>query len=297
MSDILLFCMKKYLCVRRLDKSKKNRQYIEKDNDRRKGSKSGMILAIDMGNTNIVIGCIDDEKIYFEERIATDLSKTELEYFCLFKTVLELYQIHGDEINGAIISSVVPPLVNVLKAAVEKLIGVTPYIVGSGIRTGLNIVMDNPRQVGSDMIVDAVAAVREYKAPFIVIDIGTATTMSVVDRHGNYIGGCIMPGVKVSADSLAAKAAQLSKVDFAAPAKCIGKNTVDCMKSGIIFGHAACLDGMIDRMQEELGYPCKIIATGGLAGVIIPCCRHEIIEDQELLLKGLKIIYDLQTEH
>lgn len=106
-----------------------------------------------------------------------------------------------------------------------------------------------------------------------------------------------MPGVKVSADSLAAKAAQLSKVDFAAPAKCIGKNTVDCMKSGIIFGHAACLDGMIDRMQEELGYPCKIIATGGLAGVIIPCCRHEIIEDQELLLKGLKIIYDLQTEH
>ena len=241
-----------------------------------------MILAIDMGNTNIVIGCIDDEKIYFEERIATDLSKTELEYFCLFKTVLELYQIHGDEINGAIISSVVPPLVNVLKDAVEKLIGVTPYIVGSGIRTGLNIVMDNPRQVGSDMIVDAVAAVREYKAPFIVIDIGTATTMSVVDRHGNYIGGCIMPGVKVSADSLAAKAAQLSKVDFAAPAKCIGKNTVDCMK---------------DRMQEELGYPCKIIATGGLAGVIIPCCRHEIIEDQELLLKGLKIIYDLQTEH
>ena len=148
-----------------------------------------MILAIDMGNTNIVIGCIDDEKIYFEERIATDLSKTELEYFCLFKTVLELYQIHGDEINGAIISSVVPPLVNVLKDAVEKLIGVTPYIVGSGIRTGLNIVMDNPRQVGSDMIVDAVAAVREYKAPFIVIDIGTATTMSVVDRHGNYIGG------------------------------------------------------------------------------------------------------------
>ena len=133
-----------------------------------------MILAIDMGNTNIVIGCIDDEKIYFEERIATDLSKTELEYFCLFKTVLELYQIHGDEINGAIISSVVPPLVNVLKDAVEKLIGVTPYIVGSGIRTGLNIVMDNPRQVGSDMIVDAVAAVREYKAPFIVIDIGAA---------------------------------------------------------------------------------------------------------------------------
>lgn len=255
-----------------------------------------MILAIDLGNTNIVIGCIDDKKIYFEERMATDLSKTELEYYVLFKTVLDLYGIHSGKIEGAIISSVVPPLVNVLKSAVEKLIGKSPFIVGSGVKTGLNILMDHPKQVGSDMIVDAVAAVKEYGAPFIVIDIGTATTMSVVDKNGNYIGGCIMPGVKVSADSLAAKAAQLSKVGFSAPAKSIGKNTVDCMKSGIIFGHAASLDGMIDRMEAELGYSCTIIATGGLAGVILPQCRHKIIEDQELLLKGLKIIYDLQTQ-
>lgn len=254
-----------------------------------------MILAIDMGNTNIVIGCIDDEKIYFEERMATDHSKTELEYYVLFKTVLDLYQIKNQDITGAIISSVVPPLVNVLKSAVEKLIGFSPYIVGSGIKTGLNILMDNPRQVGSDMVVDAVAAVKEYGAPFIIIDIGTATTMSVVDKHGNYIGGCIMPGVKVSADSLVAHAAQLSKVSFTAPEKSIGKNTVDCMRSGMIFGHAACLDGMIDRMEAELGYKCTIIATGGLAKVIIPQCHHKIIEDQELLLKGLKIIYDQQV--
>lgn len=254
-----------------------------------------MILAIDMGNTNIVIGCIDDEKIYFEERMATDHSKTELEYYVLFKTVLDLYQIEHFKITGAILSSVVPPLVNVIKSAIEKLIGVSPFIVGSGIRTGLNIIMDNPRQLGSDLVVDAVAGVNEYGAPLIIIDIGTATTISVVDKNRNYIGGCIMPGVRVSADSLVSKTAQLSRVSLSAPVKCIGKNTIDCMKSGIIFGHAACLDGMIERMEAELGYKCTILATGGLAKTIIPHCRRKIIEDQELLLKGLKIIYDLQT--
>lgn len=253
-----------------------------------------MILAIDMGNTNIVIGCIDDEKIYFEERIATDHSKTELEYYVLFKTVFDLYQIKREDITGAIISSVVPPLVNILEAAVEKLTGIKPYIVGPELKMRLPLWMDNPKQVGSDLIVDAVAALEEYGAPAIVIDIGTATTMSVTDKDGNYIGGCIMPGVKVAADSLVSKTAQLPKIDFSAPDRSIGKNTAECMKSGIIFGHAASLDGMIDRMEEELGYSCNVIATGGLAGVIIPLCRHEIMEDQELLLKGLKIIYDLQ---
>lgn len=255
-----------------------------------------MILAIDMGNTNIVIGCIDDEKIYFEERIATDLSKTELEYYVLFKTVLDLYQIHPEEITGAIISSVVPPLVGVLKAATEKLIGVTPYIVGTGIKTGLNLIMDNPGQVGSDLVVDAVAAVWEYGAPVMIVDIGTATTISVVDKNRNYIGGCIIPGIKAASDSLVMRTAQLSKVSLNAPEKAIGKNTSDCMKSGIIFGHAACLDGMIGRMEEELGYSCTVVATGGLAGVIIPNCKRQMQEDQELLLKGLKIIYDLQEK-
>lgn len=254
-----------------------------------------MILAIDMGNTNIVIGCIDDEKIYFEERMATDHSKTELEYYVLFKTVLDLYQIENTSITGAVLSSVVPPLVNVIKAAVEKLIGVSPFIVGSGIKTGLNILMDNPRQLGSDLVVNAVAGVNEYGAPLIIIDIGTATTISIVDKNRNYIGGCIMPGVKVSADSLVSRTAQLFRVSLCAPAKHIGKNTIDCMKSGIIFGHAACLDGMIERIEEELGYHCTVLATGGLAGTIISHCKREVIEDQELLLKGLKIIYDLQT--
>lgn len=251
-----------------------------------------MILAIDMGNSNIVIGCIDDEKTYFVERLSTDKSKTALEYAMGFKTVLELYSIDSINIDGAIISSVVPPLTNVLAEAVKKIIGKLPMIVGPGLKTGLNIHMDNPRQVGSDLIVDAVAGLSEYGAPLIIIDMGTATTMSVVDKNKNYVGGTIMPGVRLSMEALASGAAQLYKISLEEPRQVIGKNTSDCMKSGIVFGNAACIDGMIDRIENELGYPAKVIATGGLSKVVIPLCRHDIIVDDTLLLKGLKIIYD-----
>lgn len=205
-----------------------------------------MILAIDMGNSNIVIGCIDDEKTYFVERLSTDKSKTALEYAMGFKTVLELYSINSSNIDGAIISSVVPPLTNVLAEAVRKIIGKLPMIVGPGVKTGLNIHMDNPKQVGSDLIVDAVAGLSEYGAPLIVIDMGTATTMSVVDKDKNYIGGIIMPGIRLSMDALASGAAQLYNVSLEEPRQVIGRNTSDCMKSGIVVGNAACIDG-IDR--------------------------------------------------
>ena len=254
-----------------------------------------MILAIDMGNTNIVIGCVDEEKVLFEERLATDLSKTELEYVVIFKTVLELYGIEKEKVPGAIISSVVPQLVNIIKSAVYKLIKVEPMVVGPGVKTGLNILMDEPRRVGSDLIVDAVAAINNYGTPLIVIDMGTATTMSVIDRKGNYIGGVIMPGIKVSVDSLVSRTAQLQRISLDAPDKVIGKNTINCMKSGVIYGNASCIDGMIDRLAEEMGEglsDIKVVATGGLARVILPQCRHNIIQDDELLLKGLKIIYD-----
>ena len=254
-----------------------------------------MILAIDMGNTNIVIGCVDEEKVLFEERLATDLSKTELEYVVIFKTVLELYGIEREKVTGAIISSVVPQLVNIIKSAVYKLIKVDPMVVGPGVKTGLNILMDEPRRVGSDLIVDAVAAINNYGTPLIVIDMGTATTMSVIDRKGNYIGGVIMPGIKVSVDSLVSRTAQLQRISLDAPDKVIGKNTINCMKSGVIYGNASCIDGMIDRLAEEMGEglsDIKVVATGGLARVILPQCRHNIIQDDELLLKGLKIIYD-----
>ncbi len=251
-----------------------------------------MILAIDMGNTNIVIGCIDDHKRYFEERLSTDRSKTALEYAIGFKTVLELYNIEVDSIEGAIISSVVPPLTNVIKQAVEKIIGKVPMVVGPGIKTGLNLHMDNPKSVGSDLIVDAVAGIAEYGAPLIVIDMGTATTLSVVDKDKNYVGGAILTGLRLSMEALATRTSQLFNVSLEVPKSSIGKNTTDCLKSGIVLGNAACIDGMIDRMEEELGYKTTVVATGGLAHVVIPQCKHEIIIDDALLLKGLKIIYD-----
>ena len=249
-----------------------------------------MILAIDMGNTNIVIGCIDNEKTYFVERMSTDTSKTELEYVIGFKTVLELYHIELSQMEGAIISSVVP---HVISSAVEKTVGCKPYIVGPGLKTGLNILMDNPRTVGSDLIVDAVAAVKEYGAPCIIIDMGTATTLSVVDKKGNYIGGMILPGVRVSVDSLVSRTAQLPHISVEAPKRLIGRNTIDCMKSGMIYGNASCVDGMIRRIKKELGREdMTVIATGGLAKVIIPHCEETIIYDNELLLKGLRLIYE-----
>ena len=255
-----------------------------------------MILAVDIGNTNIVIGCMEEEKIYFVERVSTDISKTELEYVVEFKTLLELYRIEMKEITGCIIASVVPPLNNVVKTAMEKLFKISPLLVGPGIKTGLNILMDNPGQVGSDLIVNAVAGLQYYGAPIIMIDMGTATTISVVDEKKNYIGGMILPGVKVSLDSLVNRTSQLPRISLEAPKKVIGKNTIDCMKSGIIMGQAACIDGMIERIFEELGYEAAVVATGGLAGSIVPHCKQKVIHDNELTLKGLNIIYRKNTE-
>ena len=251
-----------------------------------------MILAVDIGNTNIVIGCIEEEKVYFVERVSTDISKTELEYVVQFKTLLELYRIKMEEITGCIIASVVPPLNNIVKNAMEKLLRITPMIVGPGLKTGLNILMDNPAQVGADLIVNAVAGLKYYGAPIIIIDMGTATTISVVDKNKNYVGGMILPGVKVSLESLVNRTSQLPRISLEAPKKMMGKNTVDCMKGGIIMGQAASMDGLIERICEELGYPAQVVATGGLAGCIIPYCKKEIICDNELTLKGLGIIYN-----
>lgn len=251
-----------------------------------------MILAIDMGNTNIVVGGIDDTKTYFVERVTTDHHKTDLEYAVTIKNILEIHQVSTESIEGSIISSVVPPLNNTLSSAVKKITGKSPLLVGSGMKTGLNILMDNPKTTGSDMIVDAVAAIREYPAPLIIIDMGTATTLSVVDKAGNYIGGVILPGVQVSLDSLSGKTAQLPFISLEIPSKIIGKNTIDCMRAGIMYGNAATLDGIIDRMEEELDSKTTVIATGGLAKFITPLCRHKIIYDDALLLKGLLILYE-----
>lgn len=250
-----------------------------------------MILALDIGNTNIVIGCMEKDRAYFVERVSTNSSKTELEYVVDFKTLLDLYQIKMENITGCIVASVVPPLNNIVTAALKKLLHVSPLLVGPGIKTGLNILMDNPGQLGSDLVVNAVAGLHYYGAPIIMIDMGTATTISVVDNRKNYIGGMILPGVRVSLDSLVNRTSQLPRISLEAPKKIIGKNTIDCMKSGIIMGQAACIDGMIDRIWDELGYQAPVVATGGLACHIVPCCKKKITCDNELTLKGLEIIY------
>ena len=250
-----------------------------------------MILAIDIGNTNIVIGCIDENKTYFVERLRTDSSKTALEYALDLKNVLELYGITREDLQGSIVASVVPPVSTTIRQAIEKVTGKNPLTVGPGIRTGLNIKMDNPATVGADLIVAAVAAVRDYPAPLIIIDMGTATTMTVVDRNGNYIGGAIIPGLQVALDSLVNRAAQLTKIGLEVPPHVIGKNTLNCMQSGSLYGTAAMIDGMIDRMEEELGESATVIATGGLARFVTPLCKRQIQLDDGLLLKGLWIIY------
>ena len=251
-----------------------------------------MILAIDIGNTNIVIGCCDDEKIYFIERLSTNIPKTELEYAISFKNVLEIYGIDPAQIEGGIISSVVPPITNIVRSSAEKVLGKPVKIVGPGVKTGLNILMDNPAQVGSDRIVNAVAAINEYPVQLIIIDMGTATTFCVVDDKKNYIGGMILPGVRISLDALTSRTSQLSRISIEAPKKTIGKNTIDCMKSGIIHGNAACIDGMVQRIEKELGQKATVLATGGLAKKIVPYCEQDIVIDDELLLKGLRLIYN-----
>lgn len=255
-----------------------------------------MILAIDMGNTNTVLGGIDENKTYFIERVNTDHRRTDTEYAVNFKSILEMNQIDISSIEGAILSSVVPPLNSTILSAVEKVTGIRPLLVGSGMKTGMNILMDNPKTVGSDLIVDAVAASYEHPLPLVVIDMGTATTMSAVDQKGNYIGGVILPGLKVSLNSLSSNTSQLPHISLAVPEKAIGKNTIDCMRAGIVFGNADMIDGILDRMEAELGTAPTVVATGGLAKFITPLCRHKIHVDDALLLKGLLILYRKNTQ-
>ena len=250
-----------------------------------------MILAIDVGNTNIVLGCIDGDECLFVERLSTVRTKTELEYAIDIKNVLDIYHIHRSDIEGGIVSSVVPQITNIVKLAVEKILKKEVLVVGAGIKTGLNIRMDNPAQLGSDLVVNAVAGIAEYPVPLLILDLGTANTVSVIDKNKNYIGGMIYPGIGVSLDSLTARASQLGGVGIEAPEHIIGKNTVECMKSGIIYSSAAAIDGIIDRLQDELEGEATVIATGGLAKKIVPYCKREIILDDDLLLKGLAVIY------
>lgn len=251
-----------------------------------------MILAVDIGNSNIVIGCFDKKDILFVERLSTNHQSTSLEYMVMIKNILELNGLGSAQIDGGIISSVVPPLTVTLKMAMERLGYGEILVVGPGIKTGLKILLDNPAQLGSDRVADAVAGINLYPVPLILIDMGTATTISVIDGKKNFLGGMIIPGLRVSLDSLASRTSQLPKISLTPAKKVIGTNTVDCMKSGIINANASALDGVIERIEEELGESCTVVATGGLANVVIPSCKRKIINDEMLLLKGLQIIYE-----
>ena len=254
-----------------------------------------MILTVDVGNSNIVLGGIRDEEIIFEARLRTDATKTSDEYCIDLKMILDVYNLSSADIEGSIIASVVPQVSNSMQTAIRKLTGKAPLVVGPGLKTGLNIAIDNPAQTGADLVVGCVAALREHKAPMIIIDMGTATTMIVLDKNSAMIGGAIIPGVKISMDALTNRTALLPGLQLDQPKKAIGRNTIDCMRSGLMLGSACMIDGMIDRMEAELGYKTTVIATGGIAKFVLPMCHHEIIYDKDLLVKGLAALYRENT--
>lgn len=254
-----------------------------------------MILAIDIGNTHVVIGCLDEEDTRFIARVATDQKKTEDEYAMMLLDLFQIHKLDGSQIEGAIMCSVVPGLTTALRRAVKLILGYEPLLVGSGIKTGLNIKMDNPASVGSDLIVAAVAAVQEHQPPLIIFDMGTANTMVVIDRNGDFIGGMIIPGAILSLEALAEHAAKLPHVSFEAPKTLIGKNTIDSMKSGIVYSQAMAVDGIIGLVEEELGEPVTVLATGGSSRLITSYCKREMIYDSRLIQKGLLHLYRKNT--
>lgn len=250
-----------------------------------------MILALDVGNTNIVVGIGDSSESMIKGRLTTNKSGTTTEYAIRLRSMLGLYGVSCEDIEGSIISSVVPELTYALTKAVELLTGKSPLVVKYNLDTGLNICIDDPRTLGADRIVGSVAAMNEYPLPLAVFDLGTANTMDIIDRERRHLGGVIWAGIKTSLNALAANASQLPHIEIEAPPSVIGKNTIDGMRSGMVYGNAAMMDGLIDRVEKELGEKLTVVATGGLARTVVSHCSHKVIYDEDLLIKGLIIIY------
>ncbi|MCQ2532303.1 MAG: type III pantothenate kinase [Saccharofermentans sp.] len=250
-----------------------------------------MILAVDIGNTHIVFGGFVDDDLKFIARIATDTTATEDEYASKLMNVMNLHDVDRDDVEGAVISSVVPPLTSIMKKAVQTVYGVDSVVVGPGVKTGINLHCDVPSSVGADIICCCVAAHNIYGSPSLIVDMGTATKMILVSDSGAFEGVSIIPGVMIGLNALANGTAQLPQVNLENPGRVIAKNTVDCMKSGVIYGNASMIDGMIDRAFEEYGSEIPVYATGGLASTVVQYCRREIKLDEQLVLRGLNIIY------
>lgn len=251
-----------------------------------------MLIAIDIGNTQIKIGVYDKKELCFSSNIASLHEYTCDQYAIEIKNILYLYGCKFTKITGAIVSSVVPSVGNSVILAIKKLCGITPLMIGPGIKTGLNIKIDNPAQLGGDLVVGAVAAIALYPLPSIIFDFGTATKISVLDRNGSFLGCAITAGINISIDALAERTATLPKIVADVPKNIIGTNSVESMRSGLIYGNTALIDNMTARIERELGEKATIILTGGMAHLLKEYCMREVIFTDSLLLEGLRIIYE-----
>ena len=250
-----------------------------------------MILAVDIGNSSIVVGGFQNHSLLFKARLRTDPTKTSDEYCIDLMSVLDVYRRERDEIEGSIIASVVPQVTNAFRTAIRKVTGKACLAVGPGLKNGLDIKIENPSLTGADIVVGSVGALREHKPPMIVVDMGTATSMTVLDTGGALVGGCICPGVQVSLDALTQRTALLPGLQLDEPRRAIGRNTIECMRSGVMLGAASMIDGMVERMEQELGSKTTVLLTGRIAKFIAPLCRTPLIYDSDLVLKGLAALY------
>ena len=251
-----------------------------------------MLLTIDIGNTNITLGAYNSGFLAFTARLATDPRKTDDQYAIEIKHILSLYNIEGEQIEDCIISSVVPAVARSVSSAISKLCEIVPLMLGPGVKTGLNIKIDNPAQLGADLVAGAVGAIDSYKMPCVIIDMGTASTISVLDRDGAFLGGVISAGVRLTLKALTENTALLSSIPIEAPKSVIGTNTTECMQAGLVFGTAAMIDGLLEKITDELGEKPTVVATGGLSRDIIWHCKADIIYSENLLLDGLRVIYE-----
>ncbi len=251
-----------------------------------------MLLTIDIGNTNIVFGVFENKKLIHHWRIVTQKDKTEDEYGILIENLYRTAKLELNKTRGVIISSVVPPMVRTMEELCQKYFHITPLFVGPGIKTGMAIRYDNPHEVGADRIVNAVAAYDKYKQSVVIVDFGTATTFDYVSPQGEYMGGAIAPGILISSEALFMRASKLPRIELIKPERVIGKNTIASLQSGIVFGYIALVDGMIEKIKQEVKTNPRIIATGGLASLIAEGSKTIEEVDPLLTLTGLRLIYE-----
>lgn len=251
-----------------------------------------VLLAVDLGNTNITYGIFREEALERTFRTQTVRSRTADEYAVLLRQLLDFHRIEPDALHAAILASVVPQLTEVLTQAIQLVFGTSPLVVGPGMKTGIPVLYDNPHDVGADRVVNAVAAYERVRGAAIVVDFGTATTFDCISPKGEYLGGIIVPGIHVSLDGLMQRAAKLRPIELMEPPRVVGKNTAHSLQSGVVFGYAAMLDGLVDKIQQELGYSCFVIGTGGLAALMAKQSAALQSVDPNLTLHGLRILYD-----